>query len=160
MRFFNTAGPVNCEDHYCLSPLTRFDLDGVLALIDQKKYFVLHAPRQTGKTTCLLALMDHLNREGKYRCLYVNVEIGQAARENVRDGMQAILGAIASRARDAWDDEFLESYTRQVLETHGAFGALGETLTAWARHSPKPLVLLIDEIDTLVGDTLIAVLRQ
>lgn len=29
MRFFNTAGPVNCDDHYCLPPLTRFDLEAV-----------------------------------------------------------------------------------------------------------------------------------
>jgi len=45
MRFFNTAGPVNCEDHYCLAPLERFDLADILSLIAEKKYFVLHAPR-------------------------------------------------------------------------------------------------------------------
>lgn len=60
MRYFNTAGPVNCADHYCLPPLERFDLAEVMMLIAQRKYFVLHAPRQTGKTTCLLALMAHL----------------------------------------------------------------------------------------------------
>lgn len=51
MRFFNTAGPVNREKHYCLPPLKRFDLDEILYLIRQEKYFVLHAPRQTGKTS-------------------------------------------------------------------------------------------------------------
>ncbi len=60
MKFFNTAGPVNRDDHYCLPPLERFDLEELLYLIDQKKYFVLHAPRQTGKTTCLLAHLDQL----------------------------------------------------------------------------------------------------
>ncbi|QTA80395.1 Uncharacterized protein dnl_26980 [Desulfonema limicola] len=45
MRFFNTAGPVVCEDHYCIDPLSRFNLEDVLELIDQKKYFVLHAPK-------------------------------------------------------------------------------------------------------------------
>ena len=50
MRFFNTAGPVKPEDHYCIPPLERFDLEEVLALVRMKKYFVLHAPRQTGKT--------------------------------------------------------------------------------------------------------------
>jgi predicted AAA+ superfamily ATPase len=59
-------------------------------MIDQKKYFVLHAPRQTGKTTCLKALMDYLNAEGTYRALYINVESAQGARENVPDGMAAI----------------------------------------------------------------------
>ena len=30
MRFFTTEGPVNCEDHYCLPPLARFDLAELL----------------------------------------------------------------------------------------------------------------------------------
>ena len=96
MRFFNTAGPVNCTDHYCLPPLERVDLREILSLVEQKKYFVLHAPRQTGKTSCLLALMAHLNTSGKYRCLYVNVEIGQSAREDVEQAMKAVLNEIAS----------------------------------------------------------------
>ena len=100
MRFFNNAGPVNCADHYCLDPLHRIDLDGIESLIAQQRYFILHAPRQTGKTSSLLALMAHLNRQGRYRCL------------------------------------------------------------CWAMHSDRPLVLLIDEIDALIGDTLVAVLRQ
>jgi hypothetical protein len=70
MRFFNTAGPVNCSDHYCLPPLERFDLAVIEMLLAQKKYFVLHAPHQTGKTTSMLALVDHLNPGGHYRALY------------------------------------------------------------------------------------------
>ncbi|MEM7589563.1 MAG: hypothetical protein AAF320_05355 [Myxococcota bacterium] len=31
---------------------------------------------------------------------------------------------------------------------------------SWCEHNSKPIVLLIDEIDALVGDTLISVLRQ
>ncbi len=37
-RFFNTAGPVNCEDHYCLPPLGRFNVEEIVSLIAQKKY--------------------------------------------------------------------------------------------------------------------------
>lgn len=33
MRFFNTTGPVRPADHYCIPPLTRFDLDEILMLI-------------------------------------------------------------------------------------------------------------------------------
>jgi hypothetical protein len=51
-----------------------------------EKYFLLHAPRQTGKNTCLLALMDYLNKEGKFRALYANIEGAQAAGENVDQG--------------------------------------------------------------------------
>ena len=80
MRFFNTEGPIRVEDHYYLPPLQRWDLDEVLMLIEQKKYFLLHAPRQTGKTSCLLALVEHLNCEGRYRAVYANLETAQAAR--------------------------------------------------------------------------------
>ena len=160
MRFFNTAGPVKCEDHYCLPPLERFDLDEVLRLIGQKKYFVLHAPRQVGKTSYLLALMEYLNNEGKYHCLYFNVENAQAAREDVRGGIKAILSEMDSRARDFLGDLFLGQVWKRVLDERGECVALNEVLTLWAQESSKPLVLLIDEIDSLVGDTLIAVLRQ
>jgi hypothetical protein len=130
MRFFNTAGPVRPEEHYCLPPLARFDLEEVLLLIEQKKYFVLHAPRQTGKTSSLLALMEYLNQEGTYRSLYFNVESGQAARENVAEGMRAILGELAISARDSLSDPFLDEHWPEILAKHGAFGAFSATLTA------------------------------
>jgi len=114
MRFFNTAGPVNCTDHYCLPPLERIDLEKTLTLIDQKKYFILHAPRQTGKTTCLLALMDHLNNTGKFRALYFNVEMAQAAREDVARGMRAILSEMASRAYDFLLEQTIEKGLQQI----------------------------------------------
>ena len=160
LRFFNTAGPVNCNDHYCLPPLSRVNLAEVLALIDQKKYFVLHAPRQVGKTTYLLALTDYLNQAGKYHCLYVNLEMGQSAREDVRRGIQAVLNSMASMARTLLADHFLKEHWADILAESGEDTALYEALTLWTEHSPKPLVLLLDEIDALVGDTLISVLRQ
>ncbi|MDE0373139.1 MAG: hypothetical protein OXI73_11425, partial [Rhodospirillales bacterium] len=80
MRKFNTEGPVVVEKHYCIPPLERVDLYEVLGLIRDERYFVLHAPRQTGKTSMLLALRDLLNggAEGDFRCVYVNVETAQA----------------------------------------------------------------------------------
>ncbi len=56
MRFFNTEGPVDCARHYCLPPLARLDMADVRMLIDQQKYFAIHAPPRSGKTTYLLAL--------------------------------------------------------------------------------------------------------
>ncbi len=159
MRFFNTAGPVKCHKHYCLPPLERFDLENIVSLIEQEKYFVLHAPRQVGKTTYLLALMEHLNQSGQYHSLYINVEVGQSAREDVSQAMQAILGELAERAELILNDTFLmEQY--DTLLHFGPAKALNTALTRWAKATSKPLVLLIDEIDSLVGDTLISVLRQ
>lgn len=39
--------------------------------------------------------MAHLNTSGEYRCVYVNVEGAQAAREDVAAAMQAMLGELA-----------------------------------------------------------------
>ena len=162
MRFFNTTGPVVAADHYCIPPLQRVNLGEVLTLIGEKRYFVLHAPRQTGKTSALLALRGLLNggTEGAFRCVYVNVESGQTAREDVERGMRAILGTLGTRARRTLGDESLARLWPDVLTTFGPDGALQEVLVRWAEADSTPLVLLIDEIDTLVGDTLIAVLRQ
>ena len=99
MRIFNTTGPVRADDHYYLPPLTRFNLDEIEFLIDQKKYFILHAPRQVGKTSAMLALMEYLNVQGTYQCLYVNVEAARAARGNWRGDAIIPMGAESACAR-------------------------------------------------------------
>ena len=160
MRFFNTAGPVNPADHYCLDPLQRLELDALLPLIEQKKYFVLPAPRQTGKTTCLLALAAFLNGTGRYRGVYANWEIGQAAREDVAAAMPALLSELAERARWMLGDSWPADHWPTLLRETGPFGALNGLLTEWSQQDARPLVVLLDEVDALIGDTLIAVLRQ
>ena len=160
MRFFNTAGPVNPQDHYCLSPLNRFDLAEILSLIQQKKYFILHAPRQTGKTSSLLALQEYIHGAGAYHCLYVNVEVGQTAREDVARGMRAILTSLSERARVDLKDTWIQNHWTDILNESGGDAALNTVLGRWVENLSKPLVLLMDEIDALVGDTLISVLRQ
>ncbi len=160
MKMFNTAGPCIAEDHYLIDPLVRLDLPEVEAMIAAKRYFVLHAPRQTGKTTSLLALMEHLNAEGNYRALYVNIEGAQAARNNVALGMGTVCRAIAYRARDYLQDSSLIAVADALLATGDSTGALTELLARWAQATDRPVVLILDEVDALVGDTLISLLRQ
>ena len=161
MRRFNTEGPVVARDHYCIPPLERVNLDEILELVRDKRYFVLHAPRQTGKTSVLLALRDLLDDggTGDYRCVYVNVESGQTAREDVGRAMHAVLGALGDRAL-LLGDEFPDRHWPGILARFGPERALTATLTRWCMADPRPVVLLIDEIDPLIGDSLISVLRQ
>ena len=162
MKEFNTEGPVRPDEHYLIPPLERIDLDEVLGLVRSRKYFALHAPRQTGKTSALLALRDLLNSgaEGDYRCVYANFEVGQAAREDTARALRALLSQLATRAELTLGDETPGRLRNAALADAGPDGALFEVLSRWARADPRPLVLLIDEIDTLVGDTLLSVLRQ
>ncbi len=60
-RFFNTAGPCRPELHYMLPAERR--LPELRGLIDQQLYFVVHAPRQTGKTTYFCSLAQSLTSE-------------------------------------------------------------------------------------------------
>ena len=161
MRFFNTEGPVRPDKHYAIPPLDRVDIDEFLDPIRAERYFVLHAPRQTGKTSALIALRDLLNsgEVGDFRCVDVNVEIGQVARDDTARGMRAILGSLAENAQELSDD-YPGSMWQDILASMGPENALNVLLARWCRADPTPLVLLVDEIDSLVGDTLLSVLRQ
>ena len=158
-RFFNTAGPNQPDDSYTLDPLSRFDLGEILTLIRQKRYFVLHAPRQTGKTSCMLALRDYLNAHDDYIAVYVNVEGGQAARNEVARVIGATCDLLAEEMRGIIGSD-LSLSIREEVRSQQTDSMLSTFLRRMAEAMPKPLVLFIDEIDALVGDSLVSVLRQ
>jgi hypothetical protein len=160
MRFFTTEGPVNPAKHYCLPPLARLDVDEVLGLIAHEKYFLLHAPRQTGKTSCLLALAERLNSEARFQALYVNLETAQAAREDVALGMADVAWQIAMAAREQLRDGDAEGLLQSLRAATPPTTLVGSFLTRYCERAGRPLVLMLDEVDALVGDTLIALLRQ
>ncbi len=160
MKHFNTTGAVKPDIHYCLPPLERINTVEILGLIAAEKYFVLHAPRQTGKTTCLRTLAAEMNRTGEYRVVYANLEAAQAARENVEAGMRTVLGALSSGAQLWLNDCLPYERMTDILAQVGGGQALFEMLKEWSRSSPQPLVLFLDEVDALIGDTLISLLRQ
>jgi len=160
MKFFNTAGPVNMPEHYRIDPLHRWDLEEVLNLINQKKYFILHAPRQTGKTSSLLALQEYLNQRKEYFCLYANFEVGQASRNDLKSGIRGIVVEIANRLSIILKDRSTIHKIIDIFNESAAENGLNSVLSYISSTIDKPLVLLIDEIDSLVGDTLISVLRQ
>lgn len=158
-RYFNTAGPNRPEIEYTIDPLSRFDLDDILGLIAQGKYFVLHAPRQTGKTSCMIALRDCLNHSGDYIAVYANVEGGQASRNDVQSVVKSTVDTLTREVRLVLEDSSVNEI-RDSVQSQGKDSMLSEFLSQLCLFLPKPLVLMIDEIDALVGDSLVSVLRQ
>ena len=112
----------------------------MLRLIGAKRYFVLRAPRQTGKTSALLALRDLLNEGSEYRCVYANVETVQTARGDVAAGMRAVLAGISEEALIGLGDDYLDETWERALTRAGPHGGLRQALGRWSLNDPKPLV--------------------
>ncbi|MDR0895368.1 MAG: ATP-binding protein [Prevotellaceae bacterium] len=74
-KYFGTAGPIQPAVHYVVDPLIHLNQTAIEQLISQRKYLLFNAPPQTGKTSCMLALCDHLNRQGQYEALYMDVAV-------------------------------------------------------------------------------------
>ncbi len=106
-------------------------------------------------------LRDLLNSgaEGDCRCAYINVETAQTAREDVGAAMGAIAVQIAGEAEDALGEHAFAEWVLRYDAERRPHGALWALLRKWAGAGP-PLVLMIDEIDAMVGDSLVSVLRQ
>jgi hypothetical protein len=153
-RYFNTAGPCEPDRHYLAPPLPRFP--GARRLIDQQGYFVLQAPRQTGKTTTLRALAKALTAEGRYAALQFTCEEASVAGDDHGAAMTAILFALRAAAAQRLPAELQPPPFPEVSNER----RLGAALTAWAEACPRPLVLFFDEIDSLHGDAVTGVLRQ
>jgi hypothetical protein len=151
--FFNTAGHCIPGEHYMLDPLPR--LKDVEQLIENKYYFTLHAPRQTGKTTYLHALSQKLNKNASYITVTVSFERAGFEGISIESANIRILANIYSAAL-----EQLESRYRPKNPKNENFIDLKEYLQTWSRNQSKPIVLLIDEIDSLLNEVLISVLRQ
>ena len=133
MRHFNTTGPCDPELHYMLPAEGR--LPGLDRLLARGAYFVVHAPRQTGKTTAMQALAERLTREGRYAALYFSCEGARAIPEDIDAAAQAIWGS----ALYAASDSLPESLQPPEPQAAPPGGYLRTQLAAWARACPKPL---------------------
>lgn len=157
MRFFNVGGPCKPTMHYMLPATQRLEAFGVDLLIRQSGYFVVHAPRQVGKTTAMLALAKELTESGEYVAAVVSLETGAAFPDNPLKAEQAILTNWKISIRAQLPAELYPPIW--VPETHGG-GLIGTFLSEWSLAAPRPLVVFLDEIDALQNDNLISVLRQ
>lgn len=157
---FNTSGPCFPEDHYMIPYEDRLGplLSQLQRLFDEEKYFIFHAPRQTGKTTLMMELAKKVTEQGDYIGLYVNIEPAQALGNNVEGTNRAIIGSIKFAIKGALPKTYHPSPNcYQIDEWENGFQTF---LQDWCLELSKPLVLLIDEVDALIGDGLLSILRQ
>jgi hypothetical protein len=153
-RRFNTAGPCLPNLHYMIPAERR--LPEAPGLVEQMGYFVVHAPRQTGKTTALQALARELTASGRYAALHFTCEEGEAAGDDYGSAQRALLRTLTLFAQLNLPPELHPP----PFNLEGDEGLVLTNLSAWAQACPRPLVLFLDEIDALRGQSLISVLRQ
>jgi len=156
-RTFNTAGPCRPDKHYMLPPERR--LDELRPLIDEEAFFVVHAPRQTGKTTSLQSLARSLTAEGSYAAVHASCKPAATAGDDVAFGVDALIRSIEKAARLGLAEE---QWPEPVASFAGDSPAirLELYLTRWSERCPRPVVLFLDEFDALGGKTLLSVLDQ
>ena len=160
-KFFNTAGPCIPAKHYMLPALDR--LPEIRHLVGMERYFVIHAPRQTGKTTALKALVREINAKGDMAALYCTLETLQNAKdvENAMPKFKRLLLRSASAVPSlALPDSEKDGLDIREQRQGWVVTAVSDTLTDFCRRAGKPFVGFFDEADCLAGDVLISFLRQ
>ena len=153
-RYFNTTGPCELHRNYVSAPLAR--VPEVNLYIERKQYFVLHAPRQTGKTTAMRTFAASLRERGIAGC-WVTFEASQGV-EDIADAEPLWLRALrqaSSAMPTGW-----QAPDPTPFDAGPAGDRLSAYVRAWAAALPVPLVLLIDEADVVSGASLISLLRQ
>lgn len=160
MKSFCIAGPINESRNYFVPK--RLNWPQVDGLIDQMHYFILHAPRQSGKTSSILEFAKYLNQLGECTALYITTEPAHPAKNDIERAFFWLLSQCESQIAIQLPDQkktrdFLQPILKERPVPEDAFFRF---LTHWAEINAKPLVLFFDEIDGLVENTLISLLKQ
>jgi hypothetical protein len=154
-RFFNVAGPCIPGKHYMLDARRR--CSELTELIDREHFFVIHAARQSGKTTLLNQLEQELNAGDEYHALYCSLESVQPFTAP-EQGVPAVIEAVRSAMHyhpTLGKLEFAPDFTGKAVasDIKDGFSDLAASLD-------RPLVVFFDEADCLSNGTLISFLRQ
>ena len=158
MKLFNTTGPCIPGKHYMLDAENR--LTAVQGLIDNEQYFVIHAARQSGKTTLLNSLKRTINREGRYYVLYCSLEAVQSfpdPKDGIPQAFNCIISAIEISGLPV--KEKIADIKGKIDKNEIAVSIKNLFYTICPMLD-KPLVVFFDEADCLSEGTLITFLRQ
>ena len=153
-KFFNIAGPCIASEHYMIPAGRR--CNQLASLVDQKQYFILHAPRQTGKTTLIRDFVRYLNEHTHYLAVYCSLERAQGI-VSAAEGIPTIVDALNYAINYSPWLEYKDFARAGDARYTGAFQ---KGLADFCAALQKPLVIMFDEVDCLAEETLISFLRQ
>ena len=130
MRTFNTSGPNIAEEHYTIERTNLINKG--IDLVENKRYFTIWAPRQTGKSTYFRQLAEKLNENG-YSPVYFSVEGFNDF--SIADTFDTFCRELRRQQKINWNIETLKDFEKAVSDCND-----------------MKLVIIIDEIESLSPD--------
>jgi hypothetical protein len=158
-KSFNTAGVCKPDEHYMLPALPR--LPNVSGMIEGKFYFVLHAPRQSGKTTCLNALVHKINSGGRYYAIKCSLTSLRKIEDDEK-AMARVVNQINMGLRISGVTELKKLAFSFPDKTYMSYPdvCVRIVLNDLCEALDRDLVVFFDEADCLHPDPLITFLSQ
>ena len=144
-RYFNITGCCNPQEHYMVNLDSR--LAQIKEMVDKGQYFSINKGRQYGKTTILKALREYLKSE--YVVISMDfqfVSTSEFATEN--SFVKAFARLLWNRYRREMPSEIEEQVKQMKLSLDYVEADLFVVLSEWCEMSSKPIVLMIDEVDS------------
>ena len=144
-RYFNITGCCNPQEHYMVNLDSR--LAQIKKMVDKGQYFSINKGRQYGKTTILKALREYLKND--YVVISMDfqfVSTSEFATEN--RFVKAFARLLWSRYHREMPNEIEEQIKQMKSSLDYVEADLFVTLSEWCEVSSKPIVLMIDEVDS------------
>ncbi len=148
-KIFNITGACRPDRHYMVELKPR--LEKIKRMIDAGDYMTLSRPRQYGKTTTLRMLAGYL--ETDYLVISLDFQrISQADFVHEAAFVHALAREFGRRVRrmqevpDTVKEELADFADR--TDTGVRLADFFDCLSGWCGQTEKPIVLLIDEVDT------------
>ena len=149
-RFFNAAGDCKPGLHYMVDIQPK--LEAIKKMIDRGEYFSINRARQYGKTTTLRALARFLKNE--YLVISLDFQMmSHADFENERTFSASFSEELLYRIPDIPQDirEKLAAFTEESPKIT-TLSAMFRVLSQWCGQSSKPIILIIDEVDSAANN--------
>jgi hypothetical protein len=135
-------------------------LPGVGAMIEDESYFILHGPRQSGKTTFIKTLANNINSEGRYYALFCSLQTLRGVGDKT-EAMDAIASLINKYLKGSSLSALNElAFPDDSIPQSGFAVKIVNLLNYLCVNLDKDLVVFFDEADCLSGPPLISFLAQ
>ncbi|MBM6752173.1 AAA-like domain-containing protein [Mediterraneibacter glycyrrhizinilyticus] len=146
-RTFNITADCKPSLHYMVDITDR--LEKIKKMIDAGQYFTINRARQYGKTTTLRALAKYLVQD----YIVVSLDFQLLSHNDFAEEGAFVKAFSEAVLRKAGEGDIPAEIRRNLQELIGesqkaTLGGLFEILSVWCRISRKPIVMIIDEVDS------------